>query len=137
MSKWRRIALEKVPLCKKLIEEADNPMSMWIEFLLRLEQAYEAEPPEEKVIQQIFDYAAWCLRYSAKSKSYGMATEVTVAFYEHLPTHEKIRRDLRYRVSREDFMFIGSSWNYLLSEKEGEKLEREFFSPKEKRRKAN
>jgi hypothetical protein len=130
MSKWRKIALEKVPTCKTLIEEADNPMSMWTELLLRLERAYETEPPEEKVIQQIFDYASWCLRYSCKSKSYDMTTEVIVAFYEHLPTHEKIKRDLRHRMSREDFMLVGPNWNYLLAEKEGEQFKKQFFSPK-------
>jgi hypothetical protein len=135
MSKWRSIALEKLPRFKSIIEEANNPMSLWIELLLHLEREYEFEAPEERVIEEIFAYASWCLRYSAKSKSYDMFTEVIVAFYEHLPVHEKIRRDLRYRVSRDDFNYIGSHWSYLLDEGDDEKLRREFFSPKDKQRK--
>lgn len=136
MSKWRRLTLEKVPVCKHLIEEVENPMALWIELLSRLELAYKAEPREEKVIQSIFEYASWCLQSSHKSKSYDMRTEVIVAFYEHLPTHETIRRDLRYRMSREDFFTVGPAWNYLLCAKESENFRQSFFAAKDRKRNA-
>jgi hypothetical protein len=126
MSKWRRIALEKLPRFKNTIETSYSPMALWIELLQELETAYSKEVPDEEVIKEIFAYASWCLRYSGQSKSYDMFTEVIVAFYEHLPTNKKIRRDLYKRMSRDDINYIGEHWLYLLDEEEAEQFKKDF-----------
>jgi hypothetical protein len=79
MSRWRRVALEQVPSCKRDIEEAWSPMSMWIELHDSLENAYESDPPDEVVIREIYGYALWCWR---KSKNDDLETAVACAFFE-------------------------------------------------------
>lgn len=133
MSQWRRNALEQVPTCKSLIEEAENPMALWIELLIRLEFAYEAQPPEEETIRQIYAYALWCWH---KSKNGDLTTAVACAFFEHLPLHEKVREDVSNRISRADFWTLEDVFRYHLPEdKEFGKFKSEFFGRKSKPRK--
>jgi hypothetical protein len=129
MSQWRRKAIEIVPPLKQEIEEANSPMALWIDLNFQLEYAYEKEPPEEKLIDQIYFYAHWCLR---EARNDDIFTAVVYGFYEHVLTHAKVRQDLPRRMSRKDFLALDGYLAYHLTEEEFMKYETEFLTVKEK-----
>lgn len=59
MSQWRRLALEKAPSCREIIESEKTPHMMWYHLGIELYDAYEQEPRNEEVISQIYDLALW------------------------------------------------------------------------------
>jgi hypothetical protein len=59
MSQWRRLALEKAPSCREIIESEKTPHMMWYHLGIELDDAYNQEPRNEEVIQQIYDLALW------------------------------------------------------------------------------
>ncbi len=130
MSVWRRVALEKVPKLRRLIEAAPNVMALWIELQLKLayEDLYQS-PSNEKTIAGIFDYASWCLN---NSHNWDTKTAVVCAFYEHLPQMKEAREELPHRMSMEDFLKLKERFKYLLTEEEHEEFVREFLSRKAK-----
>ncbi|HYX72949.1 MAG TPA: hypothetical protein VE732_09265 [Nitrososphaera sp.] len=130
MSVWRRVALEKIPSLRRLIEDAPNVMALWIELQLKLAYGdlYQS-PPNEKMIAGIFDYASWCLN---KSHNWDTKTAVVCAFYEHLPKMKEARADLPNRMSMEDFLKLKEDFRYLLSDEEHEEFVKEFVKRKAK-----
>lgn len=56
MSKWRRTTIEKMPSCKRIIEEAKSGGQMGIDLFHELESAYKQDPPQTEVIRQILGY---------------------------------------------------------------------------------
>lgn len=133
MSQWRRIAIERVPSCKRSIEEAENPMALWIELYFELEQAYETEPPQEETIHQIYGYAFQCLD---SSRNNDLLTAVVCTFFEHLPTHGKVRHDLPNRISRKGFSNLEPASRYFLDDDEFKKFQIQFLASKVRYRKA-
>ncbi|HEY0100870.1 MAG TPA: hypothetical protein VGB76_18125 [Pyrinomonadaceae bacterium] len=130
MSVWRRVALEKIPKLRRLIEAAPNIMALWIELQLKLaDDALYKTPSQEKTIAGIFDYASWCLN---KSHNRDTQTAVVCAFYEHLPLMDEARKDLANRLSMEDFLRLRERFKYLLTDEEHEEFTREFLERKAK-----
>ena len=130
MSVWRRVALEKIPKLRRLIEAAPNVMALWIELQLKLAHGdlYQSSL-DEKVIAGIFNYASWCLN---KSHNWDTKPAVVCAFYEHLPKMKEAREDLPNHMSMEDFLKLKEDFRYLLSEKEHEEFVKEFLRRKAK-----
>lgn len=62
MSAWKRIAFEKLPGYRYLIEEAENPMALWIELHLKFEDVYKAKPLDDDLIRRFYEYAHWCIQ---------------------------------------------------------------------------
>lgn len=60
MSRWRRIALEELPWCKKAIETAKTPFEMWIALREKFESVLEASPPQREQAQRIMAFAVRC-----------------------------------------------------------------------------
>jgi len=129
MSQWRRKAIEMAPLCKAEAEAAEIPMALWVELHFQFENAYDAEPPDENLINQIYAYARWCLH---ESRNGDIFTAVVYAFYEHVLTHDKVRKDLPNHMSRKDFLGLDGYLAYHLTEQEFEKYQTEFLAAKEK-----
>jgi hypothetical protein len=61
MSGWRRVALEKLPEYRQLIEAAENPMRLWIDLHLEFKDVYRAEILDDGSVRRFYDYARWCL----------------------------------------------------------------------------
>ena len=127
MSKWRRLALEQMPSLHRVVSEADNPMAMWIELRLSLDHAYEEQPKDEAVIQQIYGYAHWSFFASGNAD---LATAVACAFYEHLPFEEATRQDLPKRFTVAEFEALRGVFVYHLGEKGLRQLADEFRQAK-------
>jgi len=128
MSQWRRKAIESVPLLKPEIEEANNPMALWIEFHFQLENAYEQESSQDELIKQIYVYAHWCL-WEARNDD--IFTAVVYGFYEHVLTHKKIRQDLPNQMSRKDFLALDGYLAYHLTEEEFRVYKAQFLAEPE------
>ena len=128
MSAWKRIALETLPEYRQLIDEAENPMALWIELHSKLQDVYQAEIRDDGLIRRFFEYARWCLKSPGDGQYLSDAgTAAAHAFYEHLPTHEAIRRDLPRWITREEFIGLRDSFRYLLSNDEFTVFETEFL----------
>ena len=123
MSAWRKVALEKLPEFRKIIDAAETPGMLWIDLLLKFEDAYE-EPVDQALVRRVYQYASWCL---AGSKNQDIQTAAALHFYEHLPTNEKIRRDMANHLTREEFFGLTEIFKYHLAEGEYEELEKEFL----------
>ena len=123
MSEWRRIASEKLPGLQKLISNANSPIALWNQLSFELTRAYEQKPIDEKRVAAIYDYAYWCLTHPRNDD---LNSAVCVCFYEDLPTHPLVRRDLARWLSSEDFDGLQSIFAYHLDKKEQEAFVREF-----------
>ncbi len=123
MSAWKRIALEKLPEYRGLIETADTPMALWIELNSEFERV-----SDENLIRRFFEYARWCMQSPGQGNYLSDAgTAAVCAFYEHLPRHSGIRRELPRWLTREEFASLREAFRYHLSEQEFSEFEAEFL----------
>lgn len=126
MSAWRRQALERLPECRHIAENAANPMALWIELSWACQNVYRNG--NDDLIRRFFDFARECWN----SPNAELRTAVAVAFYEHLPSHAEIRQDLPRRVSRAEFTELRETFRYHLSPAEADAFEREFLEARQK-----
>ena len=128
MSAWKRIALEKLPECRQVIESADNPMALWIELQLKFEEVYVDGYRDEDLIRRFFEYARWCIKCPGDAQYLSDAgTAAICVFYEHLPERGVIRRDLPRWITREEFDNLRETFRYHLSDREFAEFEGEFL----------
>lgn len=128
MSAWKRVALEKLPEYRHLIETADTPGQLWVRLSDAFLAAYEPEVLDDGLIRRFFEYARWCCASPGTENYLSEAgTAAVYGFYEHLPIHEKIRRDLSRRISQTEFNALEGVFRYLPSEKEFAAFKIEFF----------
>lgn len=87
MSAWRREAIAALPEARALIEQADRPMTLWIE----LADLFDAGVAAGNVDQarRLLDYAAWCFGEGSGKVPNDTSTAVVCAFYEHLATNRQ------------------------------------------------
>jgi hypothetical protein len=125
MSNWRKIALEKIPSQKQLIQskEIDTSGMLWIELDMLLENKDFQE------VGEIFNYAKWCLKESGNDN---IRTVVFTHFYEHLLEKEHIRKILPNFISKGDFTELKDVFLYHNSEEDYEKYRKEFWDNWEK-----
>ena len=123
MSHWRKQALAEIPDLRRVIEAAPSVMSLWIELHLALTAAYEAKPPDEERIRQIYRHALWTLEASPGADA---RTAVIVAFFEHLPTHPAVRGDIHRWIQPELFLELQPVFKYFLSDGELEAFRVEY-----------
>jgi hypothetical protein len=126
MSAWRQEALEALPECRRVIDSAWNPMSLWIELLGMCEEAYKKQ--NEDLIGRIYKFANSCWH----SPNDDFVNAVACAFYEHLPTSPALRRDMPRRFGRADFRELRDVFCYHLTAEEAAIFEREFIEAEEK-----
>ena len=128
MSAWKRVALEKLPEYRRVIDTAERPMALWRELHLKFEEVYHADIPDDDLIRRFYEYAAWCLESPGEGRYLSDAgTAVVHAFYEHLPQHGVIRRDMPRWLSREDFLGLREAFRYHLSGEQFAAFEAEFL----------
>jgi len=130
MTAWREKAFELLPGLREITVSAENPMELWIDLHMALEQAYEADPRDEHLVESIFKYAHWS---GFESGDDDAQTAASVAFYEHLPAHPKVRTDLPNRITKEDFLKLKDLFPYFLVPSEYQEFEREFLAAVERK----
>ena len=116
MDEWKRVALEKFPHLRELIEEDKTTTDLWIDLLWNLEDAYKEIPVNGKFIDAVYDYASWSL---VESNDDDVQSSALIHFYENLPRFNEIaRNDIPNRMSRENFLGMKEIYKYSLSEEE-------------------
>ncbi len=111
MSAWRRIATEKIPKQRELIERSASVGMLWVDLWFRFVEAHH-EPLDEETIRGEYEFARWTCK---DSQSAEMATSTYCHFYEHLPTEPLVRAQLRRFMTREDILQLAEVFKYHLS----------------------
>lgn len=133
MSAWKRAALDTLPEYRGIIEAADNPMALWIELQMEFEDVYRNAPLNDDLIRRFYDYARWCMQSPGENGYLSDAgTAATCAFYEHLPQHPAIRRDLHRWLTQDEFTKLRGVFLYHLSDQKFAEFEAEFLAGKKK-----
>ena len=127
MSTWRKVALEKLPSCKALIEKAATPMELWIDLGSEFHIAYQ-EPRNESMLSAIYSYALWCLEARDPTTS----SAVVVCLFEDLPLNSAARKDLPHRIGKTLFLGLTNVFKYHLSAEEHRRFVDEFLEASEK-----
>jgi hypothetical protein len=60
MSKWRRIAIEKLPRHSELIKESESLGILWVDLWLRFVDAH-TPPVDDATVKATYEFASWCL----------------------------------------------------------------------------
>ena len=132
MSAWRRIAIEKIPRYRKLVEQASTVMHLWTQLRWPFVEAHSA-PIDEQLIKQVYDYASWCLA----SNDPNTFTAVIVAFYEDLPVHPEVRKQVARWVSAEEFSGLEEAFRYHLDDREHSEFIREVYEQRARLRRSH
>jgi pyruvate-formate lyase-activating enzyme len=117
MSLWRRTALEKFPSLRREIAEAEGPDGVWFEISNTLRDLYyhrQVADIDETFTAAVFEYASWCLNH----RDINIRTAVVLSFYEDLPEHHFLSRELARWMSQEDFDLLEFAWKYVLKDEE-------------------
>jgi hypothetical protein len=123
MSLWRRQALAELPELRSVVEGASTIMTLWSELESRLSAAYDEQPPDEQTIRQIYRHAVTTFEESPSAEA---RTAVVVAFFEHVPTHARVRADVHRWLQPELFHQLETAFRYFLSQGEFEDFVREY-----------
>ena len=125
MSAWRRKAVELFPERRADIEHAPSIYQLWFELLVDLQHAYRAVPLDRDRMERIYAYATWCF---APKQNQELRGAVAVSFYEHLADFGPARRDLPYRLTREQFTELVPAFRTVLEPKAFDVFQREFLA---------
>ncbi len=132
MSAWKRVALEKLPEYRGVIDNVDSPMALWVELSFHFQQACETAAPDN-LIRRFYEYARWCLQSPGTGSELSDAgTAAICAFYEHLPKIPAARRDLARWLTGAEFSDLRDAFHYHLSEQEFAEFEAEFLGKPKK-----
>jgi hypothetical protein len=120
MNEWRKNALEKIPSQRELIQsnEIDSIGMLWIELDMLIENK------DFESLNEIFDYAKWCLEDSDNAE---IRTVVLTHFYEHLLEKEHIRKILPNFLTKSDFINLKEVFLYHNTEEDYERHRKEFW----------
>ena len=128
MENWRAKALKDFPALQDMIEEQSGVIALWIELYNLLETAYEQQPVNDKLIANIYDYAAWCIN-QPQDPDAGIedpSSAAAVGLIESIPLNKHVSEDLYRWFSVEAFDGFENLFRYHLSEEEYRKFSEEF-----------
>ena len=125
MSQWRRVAIERFPHLQRVIADASNVMDMWHALGSAVSDQFGRKRTlDEKFVADVFDYARWCLNHRSRDVN----TAVIVCFYEHLPDHPHLSKQLGRWLTAEDFERLPGAWEYVFTKKKDlEAFRKEFY----------
>ncbi|SRR5260370_39602282 len=126
MSAWRKIAIEKLPQHRGLIDRSQSVGMLWVDLWLIFVDAHQP-PLDEATIKSVYEFASWCM---AKSGNADIETSTICHFYEDLPTEPFVRRELSKHMTRQDFLGMIEVFKYHLSSDEHDSFVREFLDNK-------
>lgn len=135
MSKWRKAALEKIPSRKDVITDSDvDSIGMfWVELDVVFHEAYNPKLKNEKLIEEIWNYAEWCLK---ESNDADIQTVVITHFYEDLLNNKEVREELPKYLSKDDFLSLKEVFLYHNSEEKLAEYTKEYLNNWDKYSKA-
>lgn len=120
VSSWKRIAIERLPKHKSMIERAKSPMALWINLWCEFTKSFEAGDMEG--VHQTMAYARYCL--SAPSDD--VRTAAAYAFIEHLPTNKGIKAVLPDLLTAAEFCSLKHIISYHVGEGVTDEIEQDY-----------
>jgi hypothetical protein len=128
MSAWRRVAIEKIPRYRKLIQRADTIGMLWVDLWLEFVHAH-SDPIDEELVGQVYDYAWWC----ANAPDPDTSTAGVLSFYEDLPLYPAVRAQMAKWLPAEVFAGMGQIFRYHLdSYEEYREFVQQFYEQRER-----
>jgi hypothetical protein len=128
MSNWRRIAIEKLPQHRKLIEDSESVGMLWVDLWLRFVHAHQP-PIDDATITGTYEFASWCL---IGSDNADITSSAICHFYEELPTEPLVRRELPKHMTAADLIGMKEVFEYHLTAEEHERFMNEVLQEKER-----
>jgi hypothetical protein len=122
MSAWRRVAIQKIPKQRELIEQSESVGMLWVDLRLRFVDAHR-EPADEETILGVYEFAKWTCTAGGEE----MATSTYCHFYESLPKERLVRERLPQYMARRDFLVLAEVFKYHLTPEEHQEFIREFL----------
>ena len=122
MSAWRRVATEKLPKQRELIERSESVGMLWVDLWVIFVLAHR-EPADEETIRGVYEFAKWTCKESGDDE---MATSTCCHFYEHLPTEASVRERFQHFMTREEVLQLSEVFKYHLTADEHREFMREF-----------
>jgi hypothetical protein len=111
MARWRKEAFERFPEFRGFLQSEKSAYLFLGEMAEWLYQAYLQK--DEDLISRIYGYAKWCQDAPrGTDASDDLLTIVTVSFFEHLPRHAEVRRDIGRWLSKKDVEGMKSVFLY-------------------------
>ena len=123
MSAWRRVATEKLPKQRELIERSDSVGMLWVDLWAIFVLAHR-EPADEEIIRGVYEFAKWTCTESGNDE---MATSTYCHFYEDLPKERLVRERLPQHMTRQDFLVLVDVFKYHLTADEHKEFIRDFL----------
>ena len=122
MENWQQVALQMFPELRLEIEEAESPMSLWLEIVYNFDIAYE-RPRNEDFIRRVYEYADWCLQQEGgEDAGEHLPTCVVTCFWEHIPTSKAAREDMPRWFPLDEVIANQHFFKYRLTEEEFEEI---------------
>ena len=108
--------------------ECDTPWLVWFQLRSAFERAYDQTPPDEALIQRIYEYAFWCVETAPRGDTGNddLLTVVYLSFFEHIPQHPLARADMPRRFSYQDFTESEQVFRYHLDDQQFTDLKQYF-----------
>jgi len=119
--RWRKEAFERLPEFRNFLQKEKSPHNFVGDLILRLEDA--DKEGNRDLIQRIYGFVFWCMEATrGKHASTDLPTIVSVSFLEHLPNHERIRRDVGNWFCRAAIVGMKEIYLYHGSEEEYQEM---------------
>lgn len=126
MSAWRRTAISILPQLRKNVENAENPMALWIELRFEFEQHVNNQRWED--CSRILRFASWCISSDSGCLPNDTSTAASVAFYEHLAENRDWWKYFKSWFTREQFEMLEPVFLYHLSSDDMDNLKKAYYS---------
>lgn len=123
MSAWRRIAVQKIPKQRGLIERSESVGMLWVDLWFKFVEAHR-QPADVETIRGVYEFAKWTCAESGNDE---LATSTYCHFYEDLPKEPLVRERLPQYMARRDFLELVDVFKYHLTPQEHETFVREFL----------
>ena len=131
MEEWRAKAAECFPEFREIVDEARDPICLWIDLFMCLCNAYDLTPPNDDMIRRIYDFADWCFRQpETDSVETDLSSAVVVSLIESIPLDQRVAADLHRWFSIEDIKGFESLLRYHQIKEEYDKFLLDFIRKK-------
>lgn len=121
MARWRKEAFDRFPDFRGLLQNEKSAYLFLGEMVERLHEAYLQK--DEDLVRRIYEYAKWCQDAPrGKDASDDLPTIVTVSFFEHLPRHAEVRRDVGRWLPKKDIEGMKELFLYLGTEEQFQEM---------------
>ena len=123
MSSWRRVAIQKIPKERQLIERCESVGMLWVDLWFKFIKAHR-DPVDDETIRGVYEFANWTFANCSGE----IMTSTCFHFYEDIPLDHMVRQRLPEFMTRAEFAELTDIFKYKLTPDEHREFVREFMS---------